>query len=293
MANLLASLFGTGKPKPGIPMDAATAKTTPDATYLENMQKLLKGDVSSALTGGEKLMALGALLRSAARGSQVTPQEVMGQVRQTAQTRAATQLQLAQLQAKAQQEQRQKAFISQYASVLPAQQRGVLENMDTAEAFKTVSTEAFRPKQVQQIVRDAQGNTRITYQDGTSQIADWKLPAKTEYKDVGDKLVLVDSDSGEQVRDESGNPRSLPKNLSPYEVQSLGLRREEMGRADARARRSDVAAERGQLIQTTDGFAWAFPKTQRIVPAQTTLKPKSSGGISIDPRTGKFIISPQ
>lgn len=276
MANLFASLFGTGRPKPGIPMDAATAKTTPDATYLENMQKLLKGDVSSALTGGEKLMALGALLRSAARGSQVTPQEVMSQVRQTAQTRAATQLQLAQLQAKAQQEQKQKAFISQYASVLPEKQRGVLENMDTAEAFKTVSTEAFRPKQVQQIVRDAQGNTRITYQDGTSQIADWKLPAKTEYKDVGDKLVLVDSDSGEQVRDEAGNFRSLPKNLSPYEVQSLGLRREEMGRADARARMGGVAAERGQLVPTDQGYAVWSPRAQTLRPLNSPLKPKSS-----------------
>lgn len=245
-------------------------------TYLQDMQKLLAGDLSSSLTGGEKLATLGALLKSAARGSQTTPQEVIAQARQMAQNRTSTQLQLAQLQAKAEQEQKQKAFISQYASAMPEDKRKILENMDTAEAFKTVSTEAFRPKQVQQIVRDADGNTRITYQDGTSQVADWKLPAKTEYKDVGDKLILVDSDSGKPILDDAGQQRALPKNLSPYEVQSLSLRRQEMAQSASNAARSAGAAERGQLVQTDQGFAVWGPKSQTLRPLPTTLKPKAA-----------------
>lgn len=245
-------------------------------TYLQDMQKLLAGDLSTSLTGGEKLATLGALLKSAARGSQTTPQEVIAQARQMAQNRTATQMQLAQLQAKAEQEQKQKAFIAQYSSTMPEDKRSILQNMDTAEAFKTVSTEAFRPKQVQQIVRDAEGNTRITYQDGTSQVADWKLPAKTEYKDVGDKLVLVDSDSGKPIMDASGKEQSLPKNLSPYEVQSLSLRRQEMATSAANARRTAGAAERGQLVQTDSGYAVWSPKAQTLRPLPTTLKPKAS-----------------
>lgn len=246
------------------------------STYLQDMQKLLAGDLSTSLTGGEKLATLGALLKSAARGSQTSPQDVIAQARQMAQNRTATQLQLAQLQAKAEQEQKQKAFIAQYSSTMPEDKRSILQNMDTAEAFKTVSTEAFRPKQVQQIVRDAEGNTRITYQDGTSQVADWKLPAKTEYKDIGDKLVLVDSDSGKPVMDANGNQQSLPKNLSPYEVQSLALRRQEMANNAANARRTAGAAERGQLVQTDTGFAVWGPKSQTLRLLPTTLKPKAS-----------------
>jgi len=247
------------------------------STYLQDMQKLLAGDLSSSLTGGEKLTTLGALLKSASRGSQTSPQDVIAQARQMAQNRTSTQLQLAQLQAKAEQEQKQKAFITQYASTMPEDKRGLLENMDTAEAFKTVSTEAFRPKQVQQIIRDADGKTRIAYQDGTTQLADWSLPAKTEYKDIGDKLILVDSDSGKPVLDDAGQQRSLPKNLSPYEVQSLGIRRQEMAQSAANAGRTAGAAERGQLVQTDQGFAVWAPKSQTLRPVNTGLKPKAAG----------------
>lgn len=271
MAGLLSSLFGGSKPT-AMP---TAQPMSPEAQYLQNMQRLSQGDVSSVLTGGDKLLALSALLGSVARGSRTTPQEVMSQVQQQAQSRIGSQMQLAQLQAKAEQDRKQKAFIAQFASTLPEGKKGVLENMDTAEAFKVVSQEAFRPKQVQQIVRDAEGNTRITYQDGTSQVADWKLPAKTEYKDIGDKLVLVDSDSGKPITDANGNQQSLPKNLSPYEVQSLALRRQEMAQSAANARRTAGASERGQLVQTDTGFAVWGPKSQTLRPLPTTLKPKA------------------
>lgn len=253
-----------------------TQPMTPEQAYLENMRKISSGDLKSLLTGGDRLLALSALLGSVARGSRTTPQEAMAQVQQTAANRVNMQMQMAQLQAKVEQERRQKAFIKQYASTMSEDKRGLLENMDTAEAFKTVSTEAFRPKQVQQIVRDASGKTRITYQDGTSQIADWSLPAKTEYKDTGDKLLLVDSDTGKPVLDETGKERALPKNLSPYEVQSLSLRRAEMAQSAANASRTASAAERGQLVQTDQGFAVWGPRSQTLRPLPTTLKPKAA-----------------
>ena len=72
----------------------------PDAETFDyaNMQKLLAGDLGQ-LSSGQKLMALGALLRSAGRGSKTTPQEVLGQLRGEAQKKAVMQLQLAQMQA--------------------------------------------------------------------------------------------------------------------------------------------------------------------------------------------------
>jgi hypothetical protein len=82
-----------------LPVGNDVKNTLPDITSLDSIQKALQGDVASTLSGGEKLAALGALLKSASRGSQVSPQAVMASVQQTAQNRAATQLQLAQLQA--------------------------------------------------------------------------------------------------------------------------------------------------------------------------------------------------
>lgn len=66
---------------------------------LDNIRKIAQGDLSSALTGGDKLIALSGLLRSVARGSRTTPQEAMAQVQQAALGRASMQMQLAQLEA--------------------------------------------------------------------------------------------------------------------------------------------------------------------------------------------------
>ncbi len=196
---------------------ANVAPMTGGSTYLQDMQKLLSGDLSASLTGGEKLTTLGALLKSAARGSQTSPQEVIAQARQVAQNRAATQMQLAQLQAKAEQEAKQKEFIKQYASVLPEDKRGVLENMDTAEAFKTVSGEAFRPKQVFQTKRDPEsGNMRIIFGDGTSQVTDIKLPANTQDRDIGGAIQVVDKDTGEVLQ-------TVAKTMTPVQVANYGL----------------------------------------------------------------------
>ena len=101
-----------------LPVGNDIKNTLPDATYLESMQKALQGDVASTLSGGEKLAALGALLKSASRGSQVSPQAVMASVQQTAQNRAATQLQLAQLQAAMNERAKFKAAAEEHAKTI-------------------------------------------------------------------------------------------------------------------------------------------------------------------------------
>ena len=282
MANgLFSSLFGTGRQQPGLPMDKETANITPEASYIADMQKLLRGDVSSALTGGEKLMALGALMRSAARGSQVSPQEVMQNVRQTAQTRTATQMQLAQLQAKAMREQSQRQFLSNWgtSSAIPEAKRELIKNMDTADAMKVVQEEVFRPKQVQQIVRTADGKTRIVYQDGTDQETEWQLPAKTKYQDLGGKLVLVNEDTGEVVRDAQGNPRELPKTMSPGEAARLNIAQQQLELQRSRGGGDGGGGQgRGQLVQTDQGFAVFDPRARTLQPMTTPLRPKPTGG---------------
>lgn len=82
-----------------LPSKTFDGTALPDMSYLDNIRKIAQGDLSSALTGGDKLIALSGLLRSVARGSRTTPQEAMAQVQQAALGRASTQMQLAQLEA--------------------------------------------------------------------------------------------------------------------------------------------------------------------------------------------------
>lgn len=216
---LLSSLLGGNKATP------AMQPMSPEAQYLQNMQRLSQGDVSSVLTGGDKLLALSALLGSVARGSRTTPQEVMAQVQQQAQGRIGSQMQLAQLQAKAEQDRRNKEFLKTYSQALPEDKRGVLENLPADEALKLVSQEAFRPKQVFQTKRDPDtGNMRIIFGDGSSQVTDIKLPANTESRDIGGAIQVVDKDTGKVIE-------TITKTMTPYQVANFGLAQRREARA--------------------------------------------------------------
>lgn len=226
MAGLLSSLFGGGKPT-AMP---TAQPMSPEAQYLQNMQRLSQGDVSSVLTGGDKLLALSALLGSVARGSRTTPQEVMAQVQQQAQSRIGSQMQLAQLQAKFEQDKRQKAFVQQFASTVPEAKRGVLENADPAEAFKLVQEEVFRPKQYATHKRDPEtGMMKVVFQDGTSQLTDVKLPPNTEDRDIGGAIQVLDRDTGQVLQ-------TIPKTMTPGEYARLSLAQQQFAYEKSRPR---------------------------------------------------------
>lgn len=248
---LLSSLLGGNKATP------AMQPMSPEAQYLQNMQRLSQGDVSSVLTGGDKLLALSALLGSVARGSRTTPQEVMAQVQQQAQGRIGSQMQLAQLQAKAEQDRRNKEFLKTYSQALPEDKRGVLENLPADEALKLVSQEAFRPKQVFQTKRDPDtGNMRIIFGDGSSQVTDIKLPANTESRDIGGAIQVVDKDTGKVIE-------TVTKTMTPYQVANYGLAQRREARA-ASAPRGDGASTQYiyKNLMTTGGrmATYAIPK---------------------------------
>lgn len=276
MANgFLSSLFG-GRQAPASP---TAAPTSPQQDYFENMQRIVKGDVSQALTGGERLMALGALLRSAARGSQTTPQQVMQQVRETAQGRTNMQMQMAQLQAKAMREQQQQAFIQRYAEALPEDKRDVLKNMDTAEAFKVVSGEAFRPKQVFQLVDGPAGTKVVQYGDGTRAETDIPNSVETTTVDVGDKKLLVNKRTGETIFD-------YKVGISPAEAARISQGERRLSRMGAGGGGGGGGTSRGQLVRTDQGFAVFNPQTGALTPMQTTLRPAAAANPFANVLTG-------
>lgn len=72
-----------------------------DDAQSELLTRLASGDISGSLTGGDKLIALGALLKSVSRGSKTTPQEVLQNLQQSKLQEMQTKIQLGQLQADA------------------------------------------------------------------------------------------------------------------------------------------------------------------------------------------------
>ena len=245
-------------PSPAAPAAPVQPTLSPTAKYIQDMQALISGGIGP-LSTGEKIGALGQLLQAAGSRGASDPAAVLQNVRQQQMQKLNAQYQIAQLQQKQQQEARQSAFVKQYASALPEAKRGVLENADPAEAFKIVQEEAFRQKQVFNRDRDpATGNIRLTFSDGSFVITDQKMPPKTREIDAGDAVEIYDEDTNELIM-------SVPKRMNAFQRESLGLRRQEIANANARAREGGGEPSY-QILNTTGGYVGVNRKnlTQQV-----------------------------
>lgn len=199
----------------GASEDAALTGTPPVAQGPDNLAqltKLLGGDLSGSLTGGDKLLALAALMRSATRSGRragLTPQQVMGQLQQQKVAEVQNRMQIEQLRAAEAQRQRQVQMVNEYAGALEdPQQRAALMALGPEEAAKKISEVAFRPRQVQQIVTDDKGETRLVFGDGTSGTLDFKLERgakwiKGDPMGTGTQvLVKVDEKTGNPIQED-------------------------------------------------------------------------------------------
>ena len=88
---------------------------------LAEFTRLLGGDLSGSLTGGDKLLALSALMRSATRSGRragLTPQQVMGQLQQQKVAELQNRMALQGMQQKARQEEAARAATEKYRARL-------------------------------------------------------------------------------------------------------------------------------------------------------------------------------
>lgn len=107
-ASLLANRTPTARSMP--------AGNTP--SDLDQLTKIMSGNLAGSLSGGDKLMALSALLGSVARGSKTTPQEVMSQLQQQKATEIQNRMQIAQLRQQAANEAELRAARDDYIANL-------------------------------------------------------------------------------------------------------------------------------------------------------------------------------
>jgi hypothetical protein len=77
-----------------------------DDAQSELLTRLAGGDISGSLSGGEKLIALGALLKSVSRGSKTSPQEVLQNLQQSKLQEMQTKIQLQQIKSEAEKKRR-------------------------------------------------------------------------------------------------------------------------------------------------------------------------------------------
>lgn len=103
---------------------------------LAELTRLLGGDLSGSLTSGDKLLAISGLLRSATRSGRragLTPQQVIGDIRQQKLAELQNRMAVEQAQTARTQQQQQRQFREQFLATLPEQERRAVSFLnDTA-----------------------------------------------------------------------------------------------------------------------------------------------------------------
>lgn len=126
--------------------DAASATPGASTDLTNRLLQIMSGQLGGTLSGGEKLSALGALLKSVSRGSQTSPQQVMQGIQQQKMAEVQGALQIQELrkaaQRQAQTELQRQMLINQEKDP----RRKALLQMATAEDIGAIARKEFEPR---------------------------------------------------------------------------------------------------------------------------------------------------
>jgi len=174
----------------------AVGADTQQANSLAELTRLLGGDLSASLTGGDKLLALSALMRSATRSGRragLTPQQVMGQLQQQKVAEVQNRMALQSMQQKARQEEAARAATEKYRARLR-------ELMQTGEAMSPailnkLGQEAIANGDVEMGLKFFEQATKLTTEDklpltrerieGNTLIQEQYDPVTGTFKEIG------------------------------------------------------------------------------------------------------------
>jgi hypothetical protein len=215
------------------PAAPVAPELSPTARYVQDMQTLMQGGLGK-LSTGEKISALGQVLQAAGSRGAADPSAVLQNVRNQQMQKLNAQYQIAQLQQKMQQEQQQKAAIDKYKIALEPDQINALEGLPLEDQAKKVAEIAFREDQVREVRKGNDGVTRYIFVSGKSKPADFDLPTGYEKLDTGNGFKFYNKDNPtEFLKDASGNEVFVPQQMTAYQRESLGLRRQEIAKRGA------------------------------------------------------------
>jgi len=278
------------------PAAPAAPQLSPTAKYIADMQALMSGGVGP-LSTGEKISALGQVLQAAGSRGASDPAAVLQSVRKQQMDKLNAQYQIAQLQQAQQREAQQRAAIEKYKVALEPDQINALEGLPLEKQADKVAEIAFRQDQVQQIKRADDGQTYILFASGKSKPAGFNLPKDYEKIDTGNGFKFVNKDDPtEFLKDASGKDLFIPQQMNAFQVASLGLRRQEIANANARAREGDgpeyLPRPTVGVIDGKQTYVQWDKKNQRLVPfRQPGLSPPKSSGITVEDDFAADILS--
>lgn len=140
-----------------------SGEQSPDLT--NRLLQVLSGQLGGTLTGGEKLSALGALLKSVSRGSQISPQQVVQGIQQQKLQQVQGALQMQELRKaaaeKAQTDALKAAYISKYAETDPQMARAIA--LMPTDKFADFVIQQSKPEAPTRFVFDALNRPRNPY----------------------------------------------------------------------------------------------------------------------------------
>lgn len=205
-------------PVGAMPSAAAPAQPTlsPTAKYIQDMQALMSGGIGP-LSTGQKIAAVGQVLQAAGSRGAADPAAVLQNVRNQQMQKLNAQYQIAQMQQAQQQEAQKRAFINQYASTVPEDKRGLLENVDIDKAFDIVEKELTAKKQLFQIINGPSGNKVAVFSDYSRVETDLPNNLETDLVDRGSQKLLINKDNGDVIK-------VYDKDLSPSVIARRGGR---------------------------------------------------------------------
>jgi len=180
----------------------------PTMTDAEQLAQIMQGNLAGQLSGGDKLMALSALLRSVSRGRTQNPEQVFQGIQQQKMQEVQGRIQLDQLRKQAEQQAQLGAVKAQYISQLEQ------TNPQLARAVQIMSADDFAKLIIEQ--NKAQAPSRLAF-DPLGRPRDPYTGAIVNPSARLQNLPTVASDqeynalpSGTQFVDPEGNIRSKP-----------------------------------------------------------------------------------
>lgn len=180
----------------------------PNMSDTERLAQIMQGNLSGQLSGGDKLMALSALLRSVSRGRTQTPDQVIQNIQQQKMQEVQGRMQIEQLRKQAEQKAQLDAVKAQYISELNQ------SNPQLARAIQLMSADDFAKLIIEQ--NKPQTPTRLAF-DPLGRPRDPFTGAIVNPSARLQGLPTVASDeeydalpSGTQFVDPEGNIRSKP-----------------------------------------------------------------------------------
>lgn len=221
---------------------------------LAELTRLLGGDLSGSLSSGDKLLALSGLLRSATRSGRragLTPEQVISGLQQRKVAEVQNRLAIEQMRAAQAQRQQQLKMVNEYANAIAdPKQRAALLALGPEKAAEKIADVAFRQRQVQQILTDEAGKSRIVFGDGSEGTLSFNVERgakwiKGDPMNTGTQvLVKVDEKTEEPIL-EDGKFQTMAVGTSWADQQRIALETQRVAIARANAAREGAGGEGG------------------------------------------------